>query len=179
MLVMGTPTLPYMFRMRVGDSTEGRTRLARWLLGIACAAFAIWGSFQFFTQVVGTHITDCDFDANGAYAEVRVNNLLGWVPHRQEVWVDFYLDGREFAEQDAYPRVPAFGRGRTVVRAADFPRADDHASGRTVYVDATHHHHVRFVTKKFAEANPRTTLTEVVPDASHALSCGLDYTDPD
>src|SRR4051812_32878831 len=80
--------------------SAGLGRLVRLaLLGLPGRDVAIWGSFQFFTQVVGTHITDCDFDANGAYAEVRVNNLLGWVPHRQEVWVDFYLDGREFAEQ--------------------------------------------------------------------------------
>jgi hypothetical protein len=72
------------------------------------------------------------------------------------------------------------GRGRAVLRA-DFPRADYfHVSGRTVYVDDTHHGQVAtFVTRKFAEANPHTTSTEVVPDASHTLSCGFDYTDLD
>jgi hypothetical protein len=144
------------------------------LLGISALGFGIW---QFFTQAVGTHITDCGFDANGAYAEVRINNLLGGA-HQDEVWVDFYLDGRQYTYAGTYPRVPAHGRGRTVVRAG-LPREDDHVSGRTVYVDATDRRHVTFVTKRFAEANPRTTVTEVVPDASHTLSCRFDYTDPD
>jgi hypothetical protein len=160
-----------MFRMKVGDDTEGRSRLARWLLGLAVTGLVTCGGFLFVTQVVGTHITDCGFDANGAYAEVRAN--LG----TQEVWVDFYLDGTQYAYAGAYDI-----RGTTVLRA-DFPRADGHVTGRTVYVDATHHKHnpdkVRFVTKEFAEANPRTTVTEVVPDASHTLTCGFDYTDPD
>ena len=156
-----------MFRMNAGDGTEGRSRLALWPLGIAATGFGIWGLFQFF---VGTHITDCGFDANGAYAEVRVNNLLGV----QEVWVDFYLDGRQYTYAGAYNV-----RGTTVLRAP-FPREDGyHVSGRTVYVDGTHHGQVKFVTRKFAEAHPGRTLTEVVPDAWHTLSCRFDYTDPD
>ncbi len=93
------------------------------------------------------------------------------------MWVDFYLDGRQYTYAGAYNV-----RGTTVLRA-DFPREDDHVTGRTVYVDATHYKrnpdHLRFVTGEFAEANPRTTVTEVVPDASHTLTCGFDYTDPD
>ncbi len=150
--------------------------MALWVLGIAATGFGIWGCFQFFTRVVGTHITDCGFDANGAYAEVRINNLLGGA-HQQEVWVDFYLDGRGFAYGGAYPRVPAHDRGRAVVRAP-FPPGDDHVSGRTVYVDI-YDGHDTFVTRKFAEAHPHRISTEVVPDASHTLSCGFDYTDPD
>lgn len=168
--VMGPPTLAHMFRMNAGDGTEGRTRLARWLLGMAATGLAIWGGFQFFTQAVGTHITDCGFDANGAYAEVRANNLLG----AQEVWVDFYLDGTQYTYAGAYDV-----RGTTVLRAP-FPREDGyHVSGRTVYVDGTHRGQVTFVTRKFAEAHPGRTLTEVVPDAGHTLSCRFDYTDPD
>src|SRR3954454_754644 len=102
-----------MFRMKVGDRTEGRSRLARWLLGIAATGLATWGGFLFVTQVVGTHITDCAFDANGAYAKVRAN--MG----AQEVWVDFYLDGTQYTYAGAYDI-----RGTTVLRA-DFPREDD------------------------------------------------------
>jgi hypothetical protein len=69
------------------------------------------------------------------------------------------------------------------MRWPGFPGEDDHVSGRTVYIDATHHKHnpdhVRYVTRKCAEAHPHMTRTEVVPDASHPLSCGFDYTDPD
>jgi hypothetical protein len=90
------------------------------------------------------------------------------------VWVDFYLDGTQYTYTGAYNV-----RGTTVLRAP-FPREDHHhISGRTVYVDGTHHGQVKFVTRKFAEAHPGRTLTEVVPDASHTLSCRFDYTDPD
>jgi hypothetical protein len=147
------PTLPNMVRMNAGDGTEGRSRLALWLVGIAATGFGIWVIFQLFSQAVGTHITDCGFDANGAYAEVRVNNLLGGA-HNHEVWVDFYLDGRPYPYGGAYFRVPAHGHGKTVVRP-----------GVTVFVDGTHQGQVKSVTRAFAEA--------------HTLSCRFDYTDPD
>jgi hypothetical protein len=160
---VGLPTLPNMFGMKADDGTEGRSRLALWPLGIAATGFGIWGLFHLF----GTHITDCGFDANGAYAEVRAMGA-------SEVWVDFYLDGTQYTYAGAYNV-----RGTTVLRAP-FPREDHHhISGRTVYVDGTHHGQVKFVTRKFAEAHPGRTLTEVVPDASHTLSCRFDYTDPD
>ena len=155
-----------MFRMGVGDGTEGRRRLARWLLVVAATGFGIWGFFQ----VMVTHITDCGFDANGAYAKVRVNPLGA-----QEVWVDFYLDGRAYTYQGAYNV-----RGTTVLQAS-FPPQDHHVSGRTVYVvrNAAHPFTVTFVTRKFAEAHHGGIRTEVVPDASHTLSCRFDHTDPD
>src|SRR4051812_21643702 len=118
-----------MVRMNAGDGAEGRSRLARWLLGLAVIGLVTWGNFLFVTRVVGTHITDCGFDADGAYAEVRAN--LG----AQEVWVDFYLDGTQYAYAGAYDV-----RGTTVLRAG-FPRAEEHVTGRTVYVDVTHHKH--------------------------------------
>jgi hypothetical protein len=163
---VGLPTLLNMFRMNPGDGTEGRSRrLALLPLGIAATGFGIWGFFQ----VGSTHITDCGFDANGAYAKVHVS-LLG----AQEVWVDFLLDGRQYTYAGRYN-----ARGTTVLRAP-FPRQDGyHISGRTVYVDGTHLRQVKFVTRKFAEAHPGITLTEVVPDAGHTLSCRFDHTDPD
>jgi hypothetical protein len=158
------PTLLNTFRVNAGDGTEGRSRLARWLLGIAATGFGIWGFFQ----VVVTHITDCGFDANGAYAKVHVFNLVA----ASEVWVDFYLDGRLYTYTGAYNV-----RGTQVLRAP-FPR-EGHVSGRTVYVDDFSGGQVKLVTRKFAEAHPGQTHTEVVPDASHTLSCRFDYTDPD
>jgi hypothetical protein len=162
---VGLPTLPNVFRMNRDYGTEGcRSRLALWPLGIAATGFGIWGFFQ----VVSTHITDCGFDANGAYAKVHVA-LMG----EPEVWVDFLLDGRQYTYTGRYN-----ARGTTVLRAP-FPKDHHHISGRTVYVDGTHHGQVKFVTRKFAEAHPGKTLTEVVPDASHTLSCRFDHTDPD
>jgi hypothetical protein len=142
----------------------GLRRARPWLLGIAATGFGVWGFFQ----CVGTLITGCGFDANGAYAEVRAN-LLG----QSEVWVDFYLDGRGIGYAGAYNV-----RGTTVLRTP-FPLKDHHhpISGRTVYVDP--HQHDKFVTRKFAEASRSRIWTEVVPDASHTLSCRFDYTDPD
>ena len=122
---------------------------------------------------MGTHITDCGFDANGAYAEVRVGNLLG----EPEVWVDFYLDGRQYTYAGDY------NVNRTTVIRAPFPlpRQDGyHVSGRTVYViRRVGHPFGKFVTRKFAEAHPALTRTEVVPAAGHTLSCRFDHTDPD
>lgn len=135
------------------------------------AAVALGLGIREWRMQVSSHITDCGFDANGAYAEVRVNNLLGV----QEVWVDFYLDGRQYTYAGDYNV-----RGTTVLRAP-FPGEDDHVSGRTVYVirRVGHPFTVKFVTRKFAEAHPALTRTEVVPDARHTLSCRFDYTDPD
>jgi hypothetical protein len=171
-----------MFGINVDGTKEPRSRLASWLIGIAAAGLGIGGCSLFVTHSRGTQITDCGFDANGAYAKIRVNHVLDW-PDKQEVWVDFYLDGKEFSYNGRYDfPVPVFGDGTGVVRGG-FPSADDHVSGRTFYVDATHHKHnpdkIRYVTKKFAEAHPKTTAAEVVPDASHTLSCRMDYTDPD
>ena len=165
-MVTGTPTLTFMFRMKGGAGTEGRSRLARWLLGLAATGLATWGGFLFVTRVAGTHITACGFDANGAYAKVRAN--LG----AQEVWVDFYLDGTQYTYTGAYNV-----RGTTVLRASFPPKDHRHISGRTVYVDPKQHD--KFVTRKFAQASRSRILTEVVPDASHTLSCRFDYTDPD
>jgi hypothetical protein len=160
-----------MFSVNASRGMVGRSRLAVWLLGIAATGFGIWGYLQF----VPPHITDCGFDANGAYAEVRVSGMA----NEREVWVDFLLDGRQFADGGWTVQAPILGLARTVLRAS-FPRADGyHVKGRRVYVDATHRGQVRFVTRKLAEAHPARTLTEVVPGPGHALSCRFDYTDPD
>ncbi|WP_151082038.1 hypothetical protein [Nocardioides cynanchi] len=155
-----------MFGGRAGGGTGGRGRLALRLLGIAATGFGIWGLFQLSWS---TRITACGFDANGAYAEVRVSSLLG----AQEVWVDFSLDGTQYTYAGAYDV-----RGTTVLRAP-FPekRGPLHVSGRTVYVDPKQHD--KLVTRKFAEASRSRILTEVVPDSSHNLTCGFDHTDPD
>jgi hypothetical protein len=88
-------------------------KVRRRLIGVAVAVTVVWGFFQ----VMVTHITDCGFDANGAYAKVRVS-LLG----AQEVWVDFYLDGRQYAYDGRYNV-----RGTTVLRAPFPPQYSDHA----------------------------------------------------
>jgi hypothetical protein len=172
---VGLSRLPNVFGINVDGTKERRSPRSRWLIGIAALGVGLSGCFLLFTQV-GTHITDCGFDADGSYAKVRANRLLGV----QEVWVDFSLDGKQYAYAGAYNV-----RGTTVLRVP-FPREEEdgfHVSGRTVYVDTTHHKHnpdhIRYVTRKFSEAHPHTTGTEVVPDSSHTLSCRFDYTDPD
>lgn len=59
--------------------------LRLWFVGVAVAVVgvSVWG---FTTQVVGTHVTACGVDSQGAYAKVRLNNLLGGVPD-QDVYV--------------------------------------------------------------------------------------------
>ncbi len=93
-LVIVPTYAPHMIRTKVGDGAEGRSRLARWLLGIATTALATWGGFLFVTQVVGTHITDCGFDANGAYAEVRANlGAAGGVGRLLPGWQAIHVRG--------------------------------------------------------------------------------------
>jgi hypothetical protein len=119
---------------------------------VLLALLAVLGlGWAFFTQVVGTHITDCGFDATGAYAKVRVNNLLGSSAHKQRVYVDFYLKGSPVQEGPysasfTFVSVPAHGRGTSVAHGrfplhGSFgnPTADDlHVKGRTVYVAGRH-----------------------------------------
>jgi hypothetical protein len=129
---------------------RGDRALALGLLGLAFLALGIW---QFFPKVVGTHISECGFDAHGAYAEIQVNNLLG-AAHNQEVWVDFSVNGTAYPYGGAYFRVPAHGHGKTVVRP-----------GLRTMLDGTHQGHVQPVSSAFAQA--------------HTLSCRFDFTDPD
>jgi hypothetical protein len=159
-----------------------------WLVGVFAIA-ALLGAAFFFTHRGATpphraatpltpsathfsmgQITDCGFNSKGAYATVQADT--------DEVWVDFLLDGRMFSYQGAYN-----ARGTTTVLQVSFPRGH-HVSGRKVYLYVEHRrvHHMnptKFVTRKFAEAHQRRTTTEVVPDASHKLTCRFDYTDPD
>jgi hypothetical protein len=154
----------------------------RWLGGGAAVALGlgIWG---FMTQAVGTHITDCGFDANGAYAKVRVNNLLGGA-HEQRVYVDFYVQGSPEAPYEATSAgvmVPAHGRGTSVMHERFPPHGsfknptapDPKIEGRTVYVLGRGHDNPRFVTKKVALKNRGWVSIETVPDDKNSLSCAI------
>jgi hypothetical protein len=112
-------------------------------------------------KATSTHITDCGFDANGAYAKVHINPL-----GQQRLRVNFFVDGRYYMYRGAND-----AHGTTVVWAP-FPLARDHISGRTVYTDASHGNGpLHFVTKEYAEAHPGKTRTETMPDKSHTISC--------
>lgn len=153
--------------------------MGRVLLVVGTAIAAVVGvSTAGFSQAVGAHITGCGFDATGAYANVRVDNVLGVFPHKQEVWVDFSVDGRQYTYRGGDVPVPALGHGKIALHAP-FPNAGHHVSGRTVYTTVSFHGPTQFVTKRYAEAHQGKTWKEVVPDASHTLSCRFDHTDPD
>lgn len=149
-----------------------RTKLRAWLGGVAVAVLGV-GVWGFQTQVVGAHVTACHFDARGAYAEVRVNNLLGGAD-TQHVYVEFYVGGSEQPYEGglAILTVPAHGRGTAVVRER-FPPRDSKVQGRTVYVTGRRTGDVndaKFRTEKFASNHPRTSV-ETMPDDPNSLRC--------
>jgi hypothetical protein len=71
-----------------GGRTALRSRLVLALIGVAAVGFGIWG---FTPRVVGEHVTDCGFDAHGAYAKVRVNNLPSGA-REQALYVALYVE---------------------------------------------------------------------------------------
>jgi hypothetical protein len=160
-----------------------RTKLRLWLAGIGVAVLGV-GVWVFNTQVVGVHVTECGFDAKGAYAKFRINNLLGGADARQQVWVHFSVDGShpEKGSPGNYPyaggvtivAVPAHGRVTGVVHA-EFPARGLHVEGRTVYVlgrKTGDVNDVRFVTEKVAQEYSRGKVSvETVPDDPGSLHC--------
>src|SRR4051812_7994975 len=96
-----------------------RNKLRLWLVGVAVAVLGV-GVWGFTTQASGVHITECRFDAQGAYAKVRVNNLLAGA-HQQELFVKFYVVGSHLDPRAPYEgtiaevMVPAHGQGTAVV----------------------------------------------------------------
>lgn len=146
-----------------------RTKLRVWLGGVAVAVLGV-GVWGFQTQAVGQHITECHFDARGAYAKVRVNNLLGGAD-TQQVWVNFSLPGESEPFESGFTSVtvPAHGRVTAVVHS-QFPSRDLNVKGRTVYMTVKHYEVPQFVTKKFALEHPGPTDAETVPD-DNSLHC--------
>jgi hypothetical protein len=161
-----------------------------WLIGVVGVALLGVGVWVFNTQAVGIHITECGFDSKGAYAKFRINNLLGGADARQQVWIEFAVDGSHpekgshffLPGDDPYPYAAGFtivalpARGRvTGVVHAEFPARGLHVEGRTVYVLGRRSgdvNDVKFVTEKVAqEHRPGHVSVETVPDDHGSLHC--------
>ena len=136
--------------------------MALLLVGVVVAfavfLFGVWGFNQ---TAIGARVTDCHFDARGAYAKVRVNNLLKSSTHTKRVEVDFYSKSNDSAfqtEGTVSVTVPAHGHGTGVVRA-EFPLqsilVDAKFKGRTIYV-AGSSTGSKLVTKQFAIKHPKS-----------------------
>jgi hypothetical protein len=141
--------------------------------GLGFLALLRWG--------VGQHLTACGFDSNGVYAKVRVNNLL-WGPDGEHVFVDFSIAGApdRYQEGTVHVQKPAHGSITAVVHERFPPPRiptengpDLVVAGRTVYAFRPSHHVGRFVSQRFAEAHPRRTEAEVIPDDPSTLRCTL------
>jgi hypothetical protein len=141
------------------------------VLAVMALVLVVGGIWGFNTQAVGQHITECHFDARGAYAKVRVNNLLGDGANTQQVWVNFYLPG----EAEPYDggvtsvTVPAHGRVTADVHAF-FPWRALNVKGRTVYMYVKTLGLPWFVTKAYHLQHPGPTAVLTVPD-DPALRC--------
>jgi len=174
-----------MVGLDLGDRATVRTRLGLGVIGIAVLGLGSWG---FVTHAVGEHVTDCGFDADGAYAKVRVNNLFGG-EHEQDVHVTFHVDGDVMQlDYDGGRRsahVPAHGAVTTVVHGRFPPlrmfsgetAVDSDVRGRTIYrwegrnVSFDPPFDWRFVSRTFAEQHPGSTNAETVPDDPSMLNC--------
>lgn len=157
-------------------------KVRRWLVAAAVLALGIVGIVVVNRVWLGEHIIDCGFDANGAYAKVRVNNLFGGADD-EHVYVDFSLKGEpayEFYESGlAMVHKPAHGSVTAVIherfpppRVPTGEGPDFIVQGRTVYVLGRRHEQPRFVTKKFALQH-RGVSIEKVPDDQSVLRCTL------
>lgn len=180
-----------MFDMYLGDRAGAWRRPGIGLVGIAVLGLGIWG---FRTQAVGEHVTDCGFDADGAYAKVRVNNLFG-AAHEQHVHVTFHVNGDvmqlDYDDGLRSAKVPAHGAVTTVVHGSFPPlrmfsgvtAVDSDVRGRTVYRWEGRHvsfdppHDWRFVSKAFAAQHPGRTNAEAVPDDPSMLRCSTSEED--
>ena len=130
------------------------------------------------------HVTDCGFDAQGAFAKVRVYNLLGDADTNVQVAfhigadVAHYKPGEdaEYDIESATAHVQALSAGTVVVHGHFPPHGswsnptgmDLHVHGRTVYRFFN-----RLVTKQFALKHQRKTVMETAPDDRTSLNCSI------
>jgi hypothetical protein len=163
-----------MYDVWLGDRASARRRLGLGLVGVMVVGLGAW---LFATRVVGEHIAACGFDAQGVYAKVRVNNLLGG-GHDQSEAVDFSFRGRYYVTGYARADVPAHGYRTTVVRERFPPHG--HLEGRTVYrwMRSKFRFGVSprgwtFVTERFAARHPDNVSVQAVPQDPSILRCSI------
>ncbi|HET7741423.1 MAG TPA: hypothetical protein VFL67_12315 [Mycobacterium sp.] len=160
--------------MSTGSAYTGPLRL--WPVGVAVAVLGV-GIWGFHTQVIGGHVTECGFDSQGAYAKVRVNNLLGGDNYRM-AYVFFSVAGQPEAYGERGVRVhePAHGHGTGVAHAGFPPHGS--VAGHTVYVLGRSYDHPRFVTKKVAlKLKHHRVSIETVPANPSVLRCRVETED--
>jgi hypothetical protein len=139
------------------------------VVALAVFSFGVWG---FHRTAYGARVTACHLDAQGAYAKVRVNNLLKFSAHTKDVEVEFgsASDSLFGTAGTVSVRVPAHGHRTGVVRA-EIPGflVDPNFKGSTVYVEGAG----KLVTKQFAREHPRRVRIETVPDDDNWLRCSI------
>ena len=159
------------------------------ILIVGVVALGLVGFGWSLTRAVGLEVTDCGFDAKGAYANVRVDNLLGFSARDQRVGVTFSMKNGRWRGNDTFPggiarvNVPAHSRGTALVQAHFPPHGsflggtheDLHVPGRTVYRfgDGLSGRYVsrRFVMTHRDPVYQNHIYIETVPDDTSALRC--------
>ncbi len=172
-------------------AVPSRATALRWLLGIVVLGLGIW---TLNTRVLGEHITECGFDANGPYAKVRINGLVGHLgsTSSKKVHVDFTYDGAWYLTTDGLETsevdLPVLGTATTVVHGTYPPRVIDlHWVGGpkgkiTVEGHEVVHRDDRFpftlVPADFVAQHPHhRTVEEIVPDDLQRIGCSISPVD--
>jgi len=178
--------------------TAGRS-LRTGLVTVAVLVLGILGIVVVNKAWVGENITECGVDAQGPYANVRINSLwggLGNVSHHQ-VHVNFTYDGAWYDAEISTIEMPVLDSTTTVVHGKYPPRSINlrwdggpkgegriHVEGQTVYRtgepigDRDENWPGRLVTKAFAaEHLNRGIDEEIVPDDLQRIGCSI-YSDP-
>jgi hypothetical protein len=88
--------------------------------GIAVSAVVLVVGIWSLNGWFGGHVTECGFDAKGAYAKVRVGSLVGGLGsmEHESVSVLFTYDDAKYATGGATVKAPVLGTTTTVVRAS-------------------------------------------------------------
>lgn len=151
---------------RDGGAREG----LRTVLGIVAVAVAIivamaslaFGVTELRPKATGAHITACGFDAQGAYAKVRVNNLLRSSARTRHVFVDFSTKASH------NPHAFTFGASTTVDVTAPA-----HGHGTGVVQVLRSDFRIRVPSTRFARKHPTLVRTATVPDDPSLLRCSI------
>ena len=165
-----------------GFDLPTRRKLGVWIAGILVLGLGIW---TLKTQVLGQHLTECGVDANGPYARVRINSLVGGLSSTdQQVKVEFTYDGAWYDVGFRTATVPVLGTTTTVVHGTYPPRVinlhrDGGPKGKLTVAghQVVHRSDVppyKLVSESFVAQHPHHPIVEeMVPDALQQIDCSL------